>query len=47
MIQYIKSLLIRKFERFYLYFEKKNHNDMYFISYNKKIIIYLVVRYFY
>ena len=35
MIQYIKSILIKKLERFYLYFEKKNQNDMYSILYNK------------
>ena len=46
----IKSLLIRELERFYLLLVHTIeffHNYLYLILYNKKIIIYLFLKYFY
>ena len=50
MVQDIKSLLIKKLERFYSSLENLREffqNNLYIILYNKKFIIYLFVRYFY
>ena len=43
ILQYLKSLLIRELEKFYLSFEDFGEffqNDLYLILYNKKIIIF-------
>ena len=43
ILQYLKSLLIRELEKFYLSFENLGEffqNDTYIILYNKKIIIF-------
>ena len=43
ILQYLKSLLIRELEKFYLSFEDFGEffqNDLYLILHNKKIIIF-------